>query len=247
MHSMVWLTVSESKRLIAKGVAALPEVRAAFAGGTLAVAPGTTNGYVVEELTGHRLDKTLYVTGNTMPAKYEGPRPQKQLADFVFRRGVRLEMPAVEAVRDMVPGDVFIKGANALNYDRQQAGVLIGHPTGGTLGAVLGTVIARRLHLIHPVGLEKNIPGDLHEAARLQVDRDGTGPTLWVSPGRIFTEIEALRVLCGIRAVPVGAGGIGGAEGAVWLMLLGEADDLARAELFVHSIHGEPPFLSGMA
>ena len=38
-------------------------------------------------------------------------------------------------------------------------------------------------------------------------------------PGVIFTEIEALHVLTGVEAMHVAAGGVGGAEGAVWLQI----------------------------
>ena len=57
------LTPSESKRLIAKGVAALPEVRKALQKGTVIVARGTTNGFVVEELTGASITKQHYTAG----------------------------------------------------------------------------------------------------------------------------------------------------------------------------------------
>ena len=243
MHITVSLTVAESKRLIAKGLVASRQVQTARDQGILAVAPGTTNGYVVEELLGEAIDKPHFVTGNTLPFGYQGTKPGKSLPDLVFRRGERLEMSAVEAVQEMGPGDVFIKGVNAINYDLDQAGVLIGHPTGGTLGAVLGTIVARRIQLIHPVGLEKSIPGDLTVAAAMQKEADGMGPTLWVSPGRLFTEIEALAVLCEVEAVPIGAGGIGGAEGAVWLLLRGDEPAVEDARKLLAGLRGEPAFL----
>ena len=52
MKRQVVLTVAESKRLIAKGVAALPEVMQAMEERTVVVATGTTNAYVLEELWG---------------------------------------------------------------------------------------------------------------------------------------------------------------------------------------------------
>jgi hypothetical protein len=64
-----------------------------------------------------------------------------------------------------------------------------------------------------------------------------------VVPGDIFTEIEALDVLAGVQAVPVGAGGIGGAEGAIWLSLFGTEDELAAAMEVIGSVRNEPPFV----
>ncbi len=52
MRLNIVLTVSESKRLIAKGVAKLEFVQKARQEGTVAIAKGSTNGYVVEEILG---------------------------------------------------------------------------------------------------------------------------------------------------------------------------------------------------
>ena len=67
MHSVLSLTVSESKRLIAKGVSQADFVRRAMDEGTLAMGSGTTNGYIFEEITGKKIDKYSFVTGNTVP------------------------------------------------------------------------------------------------------------------------------------------------------------------------------------
>jgi hypothetical protein len=241
------LTVSESKRLIARGVARCQAVREALEKGVVAVAKGTTNAYVVEELTGQRIQKPHYCTGTTRPEKAAGGvEVANKLPDLVLRKGQKWEgVTAVEALAQMGPGDVFMKGANALNYDRGQAGILIGHPTGGTLGAALGTVVARRITFIVPVGLEKSVPGDLFETARALVASaaSGAGPMLWpVAGAEIFTEIEALDVLCGVAARPIGAGGILGAEGSVRMSVWGSPEDIQRAESVIGEIRGEPPF-----
>jgi len=246
MHIVTSLTVSESKRLIAKGVARADFVRRAMDQGILAVGSGSTNGYVVEEITGERFDKKRYVTGRTLPHGYDGPKLSYEHRDLVIRRGERLDAKVSEILPEMGPGDVLAKGVNAINYERRQAAVLIGHPTGGGVGASLGTVIARRIRYLHPVGLEKSVNADLYEvAARLNGDPRGKGPTLWVVPGDIFTEIEALKVLAGVETVPVAAGGIGGAEGAVWLAIFGGAKALDRAHEVIASARGEPPFIEG--
>ncbi|NLF17032.1 MAG: hypothetical protein GX595_07220, partial [Lentisphaerae bacterium] len=58
MHLVVSLTVSESKRLIARGVAQCDAVQRARDRGVIAIGSGTTNAYVIEELTGSPIDKT---------------------------------------------------------------------------------------------------------------------------------------------------------------------------------------------
>ncbi len=46
MHMITSLTVSESKKLIAKGVAQTDMVRNAMQQGILVIGPGSTNGYI---------------------------------------------------------------------------------------------------------------------------------------------------------------------------------------------------------
>lgn len=242
------LTVAESKRLIARALRRHPGVTKARNQGIVAVAKGSTNSYVVEELTGEGIHKPDYCMGVTKPARgAEGAQTAAKLPDLVLRKGERQEgVAAIEIVSEMGPSDVFIKGANAVNYDRGQAGILIGHPTGGTIGAALGTLVSRRVMLLIPVGLEKNIPGDLHELHRRMADvgPNGSGPTLWPIDGQIFTEIEAVQLLSGARAALIAAGGIAGAEGSVRLSVWGAADQLDRAEAAIEDILGEPPFIA---
>lgn len=245
MHVVTSFTVSESKRLIAKGMAQADFVVRAMNEGILAIGSGTTNAYIVEEITGEKIDKKTFVTGRTLPHGYDGPKLTYTHPDFVMRKGERLNIKTAEALPDMGPGDVFVKGANAVNYERKQAAVLIGHPTGGGVGSQIGRVVSRRICYLHPVGLEKSVSFDLNEAAdRVNRDSNGKGPTLWVVPGMIFTEIEALRVLAGVEAIHVAAGGIGGAEGAVWLSIFGTEEQLGKTEEVIQSVRGEPAFIN---
>lgn len=243
------LTVSESKRLIAKGVRRHPAVWAALSDGIVAVAKGSTNAYIAEELAEEGIHKPHYCTGTTRPAAGESEvEVANKLPDLVLRKGERLEdVSAAEIVDDMGPGDVFIKGANALNHERGQAGILIGHPTGGTIGAAIGTVVARRAHLLMPVGLEKSVPHDLNDLYHRLTDagENGSGPTLWPVEGEVFTEIEALEAACGVKAAAIGAGGILGAEGAVRMSVWGAEDEVERARGLISDVQGEPAFGPG--
>ena len=243
------LTVAESKRLIARSLKHLPLLTRALNEGIVAVAKGTTNGYVAEELLGHGISKTDYCTGVTKPSHGgDSAATANKLPDLVLREGEVLEdVSATEIVSEMGAGGVFIKGANAINYDRGQAGILIGHPTGGTIGAAIGTVVARRATLLIPVGLEKHIPGDLHElyAALTRVADGGSGPTLWPVDGRLFTEIEALKLqMSGGSAALIGAGGIAGAEGSVRISVWGTPEHISRARGIIEDIQGEPQFIA---
>lgn len=237
------LTVAESKRLIAKGFKEHPAVRRALKEGIVAVAKGTTNGYIVEELTGKKIDKQKYVAGVT---KRYG-ETNGTLPDLVLKKGKVMEnVSTTEALEEMGQGDVFAKGANALNYALGQAGLLIGHPTGGTIGAALGIIVARRIRLIIPVGLEKSIPTDM-DVAHAELARPDEmkekGPTLLPFSGELLTEIEALEILTGARVVPVAAGGVGGAEGCVWLSASGPKEKIEAVRKLRDEVMGEPPFI----
>lgn len=244
----VVLTVSESKRLIAKGVAALPQVRRVLEEGIVAVAKGTTNSYIVEELLGRSIDKTAYTTGLTLPERPKGKSKlaTEKIADLVLKRGQPVEgLSVVEAVREMKAGDVFIKGANALNYTRKVVGVLIGHPEGGTIGATLGIIVARGVELVLPVGLEKLVYEDIEVLSwkvREFEERLNEVPTLMPVTGTIVTEIEALKGLCDVEATLLSAGGIAGAEGSVRLLIEGPREAIEKALELVRSIQGEPMF-----
>jgi hypothetical protein len=249
MQTSFVLTVAQGKRLIAKAVAQMPEIQRALGEGTVAVGRGTTNAYVVEELLGTTIAKGEYASGRTLPSGTPGQRLGRGThPELVLRQGKPAEgVSAVEAVKEMGPGDVFIKGGNALDYERKLVGVLIGHPAGGTIGASYGTIVSRKIHLVIPIGLEKTICGDLI-ALSLASRRPDDHPQARAVPlfpmtGTIVTEIEALRLLCGVVARPLAAGGVLGAEGAIWLLVEGEREALDRA-LELHQALADEPNLS---
>jgi hypothetical protein len=143
----------------------------------------------------------------------------------------------------MGKSDVFIKGANALDYNGKMAGVLIGGNSGGTLGAVLGNVIGRKINLVIPVGLEKLVNKDMNELQRLASSSDYEGPGLWPITGIIVTEIEALNILTGVDTTLLSSGGIAGAEGSVRLLLDGTEKKVNDALDLVGNFQEEPRYL----
>jgi len=249
MKAELVLTVSESKRLIAKGVACLDFVQARLNEGVIVLATGSTNAYVYEELTGRAIDKRTYLTGRTTPAKTRLEWKVDHIPDLVLVNGQPAsELDRFTALALMKAGDVYIKGANALNYATGLAGITISDPSGGTIGGAMGAIIGKKLRLLIPVGLEKEVPFDIRKASALAAGaegRVGAVHSVWPIQGTIFTEIEALKVLCSVDAYPVAAGGIGGAEGGLRLLLLGGNQAVRQALDLVKSIQGEPPFGAG--
>jgi hypothetical protein len=241
------LTVAEGKRLIALGVAALDCVQTALESGMVIVCKGSTNAYVAEELLGRRIAKGAYVLGRTVP---EGAQLAEvfagSLPEVILVQGEPVEMSLDQAIEQAQAGDVVIKGANALNYDTGLAGLLVGHPTGGTLGKIIGAAYGKGLHLVIPVGLEKEIAEDIQDLAELinhepEISRP-TIPALWPVQGEIVTEIEALEGLTGVEAHQIAAGGLCGAEGGMWLAVWGETEQVEAARRLMTEVQGEPPF-----
>jgi len=63
MKACVVLNPNASKRLIAKGVAALPVVKQALTSGTVVITLGTTNALVAEELLERPIDRGAFAAG----------------------------------------------------------------------------------------------------------------------------------------------------------------------------------------
>lgn len=248
VQAKISLTVSESKRLIAKAVARMPIVKKALENGMVIITRGTTNTYVAEEILGRSIEKGAFVTGRIYPQKGgKKLNPSKKLSEIILVNGEPDEkLSYSEAVKNLKAGDVVIKGGNALNYKNKIAGVYIGSPTGGTTGKFLPYVVARKAYLIIPIGLEKLIAGDIIELSkkmRSSVESLNKVPSMFSLTGEIVTEIEALKILTRVSAFQAGSGGIGGAEGGVMLIIRGSKNQVDNALKIVEKIYGEPPFV----
>jgi len=246
MKRQVVLTVAEAKRLIARGVVELPEVRRAMMEGIVVVATGTTNSYVLEELWGKKIDKRRYRSGITTPEepRLKDEEMKEALPDVVFREGkVDDSLNRYNAVEVMGKRDVYIKGANTLDYLNNIAGVLIGSPTGGTLGEVLGNIVGNGINLVIPVGLEKLTYEDINVLHMLTNEADYEGPRMWPLTGMIITEIEAIELHTGVEATLYSSGGVAGAEGATRLLLIGTEEEVNSALDIIESVKGEPSYL----
>jgi hypothetical protein len=244
------LTVAAAKRLIGKALAAHPTIKSALSSATLVIIAGTTNGYVAEEILrnlgqAESFSKKRFFRCIVLPpgrTTETGRLPDESgfPGDVVIVKGVWQKGKTIFDVGDgLREGDIILKGANALDLTRKQAAVLIGHPRGGTTITALQAAVGRRVRLILPVGLEKRVQSDLMElAARINAPKE-SGFRLLPVQGEVFTEIDAIRLLTGAEAEMLAAGGVGGAEGAVWLALRGSEEQLAKAAELIKEVSGE--------
>ncbi len=245
MQALFTLTSSESKRLLGKAVAALPEVQHAKDNGYLVVGRGSTNAFILEEVLRGGMEKERYVAGQVIKGVLCVLPPGLRGQPVTLHKGEVLDVEPGSVIDKLTPGDLLIKGANAVD-PFGNVGVLMAGPTGGTMGQFYMALKARGVATIYTVGLEKLIPS-VEEAARyggtMLLGRSigcRAGMAL-VADGRIVTEIEAIDSLFGLKAVHFTSGGWGGAEGSVTLIVEGEEEDVTRCLDFVEGIKGEPP------
>jgi DeoR/GlpR family transcriptional regulator of sugar metabolism len=140
MRALFVFSPTESKRLIAKAVANMEEVKKAKERDRIVIAHGSTTVVVVEEIMGEEklvklMDRNAYVTGIVKQGVLCSALGGKKHPLLVLNRGI-VEPPADtmrEIFENFGPESVFIKGANAVDPEGN-AGVFVAHPEGGTIG-----------------------------------------------------------------------------------------------------------------
>ncbi|MBQ2085092.1 MAG: hypothetical protein II464_02370, partial [Oscillospiraceae bacterium] len=147
-----------------------------------------------------------------------------------------------EACGDLKKGDIIFKGANAVNLEEEQAGVLLGSDNIGTAGPVLTAVYGRRVSLIVPVGVEKRVEAPIFDLAQMCDSCDATGLKFLPLPGQVFTELHAIELLTGAYAEILAAGGICGAEGGCYFIADGTDDEIGKLRKLVSEVETEGPF-----
>ena len=239
------VTTSMGKRLIGQAMALHPDIKGVLDKGRLVVIAGTTNGYVAEEILkslgqsegfsrkGFRRGLTVAPGAKAVKVDFPG---DVVITDGKWQQGKTI----YDVADDLEAGDVVLKGANAFD-GRGQAAVQIGHREGGTILAALSAVIGRRVQLIVPVGLEKRVFEDVNVLAQRCNAPGAKGPRLLPMPGKIFTELDAIKLMTGAEACLLAAGGTYGAEGAAWLGISGTKEHIQAAAERIKSVAGEPP------
>ena len=250
MKAVLTLTSAESRRLIAKAIVQMPEVKKAWSDAYLLLAGGTTNAFIAQELLDDdSIEPGLCTAGISSDGLLcvTAPDSRRSFPNVFYKGEAVPDMTLAEALSDFHAETVVIKGANAVD-PQGYVGVITAGFDGGTIPRVIGPVTSKGLLMITPVGLEKLVPSVRDAAAAL-----GGATHIDFSMGadcgmyclgntRVVTEIEAIRLLFGCEASLVCCGGIGGNEGAVTLAVDGEEDALrAMLDYLEAEVKGEPP------
>lgn len=223
---------SASKHIIAQAVCRLPQVQEAFAHGKMIIGSGTTNLMVAEELLQTSFEPyEPYVAGVITQRSACATEPSQRKGSWCIEKGKLVDEPWTDFLNRFEPGDIFIKGANAID-PFGNAAVLLGDAQGGTIGNAIGVVKARGIEMIVPAGLEKLIPSCL--AGESKMGHYRTSMRLGLNLGymvltgaNIITEVDSFNILFNVEAVPVAAGGVGGMEGSVVLAADCPNEDIA--------------------
>jgi hypothetical protein len=257
MLAQVVLTTAESKKLIAKAIVKLDVVRQAAMDGMIVIHPSSSTYFIFEELTGIKPKTNYWVCGVVTPrgmcvemAMTQGDRsprtvkfdPGKLRGLWAIKKGkILTENTTAELMEQMTAKDVYIKGINALDF-QGNVGILVGER--GGLGVVLSAWKKKKFALIFPAGLEKLIPIPVRQAA-LEAKQSkyeygmGLPAGLFAYPaGKSITEIDAVKILSGAVAVPIASGGLGGAEGAITLIIKGSKKQVNDAVKFIERSKG---------
>lgn len=224
-----------SKHLIAKAVSQLPEIKWALKNGKIFIGHGTTNISIAAELLNIEVkNPDCHVSGVITRQVACATDGQTKALPWCIDQGRLVAGDWLDFLNDFNQGDIFIKGANAID-PLGNVGILLGDRQGGTIGKAIGILAARGIQVITPVGLEKMIPSCTKAQALLGISRISCSLGLktgyiCLSNTTIVTEIESLKILLGVDAVQVAAGGVGGMEGSV-VLAVNCADEDKAGEL----------------
>lgn len=262
MLAQVSLIPSESKKLIAKAIARMDVVKQAVERGTVVIHPSSSTYFIIEELVGQKPQTDHWVCGVVMPKgtcvemgiltraqatvahtkRTEHPSTAFPWSWAINSGKFSSGIPLGTLLERMNSEDIYIKGVNAID-PYGNVGVLWGQTKGGVLGLVMAFQRKRGFRIIFPVGLEKLIPVRIKEAAK-QAKRQhydysmGLPCGLLPCDGLVVTEREAIKALSGATAIPIAAGGLGGAEGAVTLVLKGDEKQVTKAINYIEQSKG---------
>jgi len=246
MKAAFTLIPAESRRLIAKAVVQMEEIKIAKQKAYIILNGGTTNGYIAQELLGMRdLEPQKFTAGtNTHRLLCVTDADKRTPFPIILYKGERSSKTLPESLQDFHIETVLIKGANAIDPEGN-VGVITSGFDGGTIGATYGTATSQGLKYIFAVGLEKLVASVKEAAAwagakTLDYTMGADFGMFCIPNGTVVTEIEVLKILADVEAKHIASGGVGESAGSVVLVIKGEEVKVRKAISIVESIKGEP-------
>lgn len=248
----VTLNVSESRRLIAKGLVKTQVFLDAVKKHKIVLANGITNAFIYEEITGKKLeDKSVFTAGivtNGVACITDGEYRKDPL---VIINGEESDLNWLEVVKTFGKDDLFIKGANGFDLSGR-AGIMVAGTGGGTIGKSYGYLVAAGSTLVIPVGMEKLVPSLDDVSFYTGIDKIdysiGKKSGVFVVPdANIFTEVEALETLFNVEASVIAAGGINESLGSTTFIIRGTDEEVKECLDFLKILKKEKPIVGKKA
>ncbi len=259
------LTVDEGKKLIAKGICAMSEIKKALKEGTIAIHNSTSAYFLIEELIGESVDtnnvwlsgiiapKAMCVHENTQ-RNNKSPKSEgysKQITDassfphtHVIKNGKKVYgLVLKDLYENMGENDIYIKGVNCYDADGD-VGVLIGSADeNGTIGRMCSGRNKNHYKIIACAGNEKFIPESVSKAAAFINKKKQYAMGIKVNlfkftPDYIINEAKALNILTGAETMIFSAGGLAGAQGGVCIAAEGTEEQINKAVEICENIKG---------
>ena len=263
MLAEVVFTPTESKVLIARAIARSERIQNALKNGVLAFHPCTTGYTLFREITGRSNSGSVWVTGmivdkglcieaNTQVKKTDAEAGRgigKALADpglyphtMVLYKGEEVTGWTIyDLMEKMGPGDVYVKGVNAVDINNK-VGVLLGSMAEGTIGKMIEARKTKGFEIMCPVGLEKLIPVSVEDAAKFIAQKKdySMGQKVRLRPldATVITEVDAIQMLGKVTAMPFAAGGLEAAGGSVCIAFKGEPEEVEKVIAVCESVKG---------
>lgn len=233
MYTQFSLTVNEGKWLIAHAVSRMACVRESLEKGRLILKGGTTVSCISEIIMKYPLGISGRITDR-------GALGQKRLSSVPHI--IQIEKGQITGIDDCVdevlldlgPMDTVVTGANIID-SYGEAAMLAGSPGGNKWGKAASALSSEGVNVIIAAGLEKLIPGRVHDSIMLSrrkgIDHSkGMASGLFSITGKIVTEVEAIKALADVDVTIIGRGGIYGAEGGTLFQVSGTDDEVSKLE-----------------
>lgn len=243
MRAQVTLTVSEGKRIIAKGIKNLTLIKSALIDGKIILKSGTTVSAISEEL----LNVPLGICGR-ISAK--GTKCSKNPLDtahcVLIDKGEAIDISDEEKFEEgalsLHEGDLLITGANIFDV-YGNAAMMAGSPLGNYPGKIIPALNSEGVNIIIATGLEKLSPIPISEsikAAGRKTIGISFGMAVGLIPiqGEIIHEQIAIELLANVRATVIGRGGIMGGEGSTTMAVEGTQEEVCKIVDIIKKIKG---------
>ena len=242
MKVQIALTVNESKRMIAKAVVSLPEIKNALEKGKILLKGGTTVSAIAEELVEiplricGRISKRGTVSSQTISVKH----PHSILLEKGKIKNI--DDSIVEVVKSLGRGDIIIISGNALD-SQKNVGMMAGSVSGGNPGIAVSGMLSEGAEVIIPIGLEKLILGTIRDASMIAGRKDvdvSYGMAVGLIPlyGKVVTEKDAVEILAKLNCTVIGKGGILGAEGSTVMVVEGLDKEVKKILKVIKEVKG---------